>query len=81
MMRFFIELDEIADIIIDVEERNHTIIPIMKEYNILELMLQKYGPEQSFIITGMRQGEKLREQLKYDDEKVIEICNFYEVVE
>jgi len=81
MMRFFIEIDDLSDIILDLPTMNQTIIPFMKEYNLMDLLILKYGDEQPFIITGARQGEKMCEQLKYPDEKTISICNFYEVVE
>ena len=81
MMRFFIEIDDLVEIITDLPAENQTIIPIMKEFNILELMLLKYGPEQEYVVTGLRQGEKLRELLRYPDEQTREINNFYEVVE
>jgi UDP-N-acetylglucosamine 4,6-dehydratase len=81
MARFFIEVEDLADIIIDIDRRNHTIIPIMKEYNIMDLMVLKYGEDQDFIITGLRQGEKMHEELMYSDEKTITVGNCYEVIE
>ncbi len=81
MQRYFIGVEELADIIIDLPAMNETIIPFMKEWNIMEVLYQLYGAEQEFIITGLRQGEKLRESLKYPDEVTKEINNMYEVVE
>lgn len=81
MTRYFIEIEDLAEIVIDIELENQIVVPIMKEYNMMNLMLLKYGEEQPFIVTGLRQGEKMHEQLKYPDERVICITNFYEVVE
>ena len=84
MERYFIEVPDVADILIelpDTEEFNGSVvIPFMKEYNMMDLMLLKYGDDVDFIVTGKRQGEKMKEKLKYDDEKAIYICNQYEVV-
>jgi FlaA1/EpsC-like NDP-sugar epimerase len=81
MYRYFIEIEDLVNIILDLPPENQTIIPFMKEFNILETLLLKYGEDQEYIVTGLRQGEKLHEQLKYPDEKTVEINNFYEVVE
>lgn len=81
MMRYFIEIDDLVDIILDLPQENQTVIPFMKEYNMLDALLLKYGEDQEYIVTGLRQGEKLKEKLKYDDERTREINNFYEVVE
>jgi FlaA1/EpsC-like NDP-sugar epimerase len=81
MYRYFIEIDDLVNIILDLPLENQTVIPFMKEFNILETLLLKYGEDQEYIVTGLRQGEKLHEQLKYPDEKTVFICNDYEVVE
>jgi FlaA1/EpsC-like NDP-sugar epimerase len=81
MRRYFIEVDDLCDILLGLPAMNQTVIPFMKEYFMMELMIQKYGENQEFIITGKRTGEKIREQLKYEDEKTVFICNDYEVVE
>jgi UDP-N-acetylglucosamine 4,6-dehydratase len=81
MERFFIEVEDLADIILDLPMENQTIVPLMKEYNVLSLLLLKYGEEQEYVVIGLRQGEKLREQLRYPNEKTTEINNFYEVIE
>jgi UDP-N-acetylglucosamine 4,6-dehydratase len=84
MERYFIEASDVADIAIDLplnyEMNGAVVIPFMKKYNILTLVLAKYGEETPFIITGKRQGEKITEKLKYDDEQTIFICNAYTVV-
>jgi FlaA1/EpsC-like NDP-sugar epimerase len=81
MMRYFIDVPDLVEIIINLPVKNQTIIPFMKEYNLLDVLLLKYGEEQDYVITGCRQGDKLREQLRYPDERTTEICNFYEGVE
>jgi UDP-N-acetylglucosamine 4,6-dehydratase len=81
MQRFFIEVEDVADIILDLSPINQTVIPIMKEYNILDVLIMQFGDEQEYIVTGLRQGEKLRESLMYPDEKIISVCNAYMVVE
>jgi len=77
MLRYFIDIDEVAEIILQLDVRNFTAIPLMKEYSMMDLLILKYGDEQEFIITGKRQGEKMREELNYPDEKLVEINNFY----
>jgi len=82
MQRYFIDIDEVAEIILQLDERNFTAIPIMKEYNMLDLFIMRYGERQDFIIIGKRQGEKMREELHYPDERIVEVNNFYyEVLE
>jgi UDP-N-acetylglucosamine 4,6-dehydratase len=84
MERFFIDTSDLADILVDLPIdgvfNGGVVIPEMKQYNLLSLMLLKYGDETPFIIIGKRQGEKLKEKLKYDDEQTIYICNDYHVV-
>ena len=71
MERYFIDIDELSSKILQLPLENKTFIPVMKEYNLLSLMLLKYGEDQEYIIIGKRQGEKMREKLYYDDEEVV----------
>jgi len=43
---------------------------VNEEYSMMDLLILKYGMKQEFIITGKRQGEKMREELNYPDENL-----------
>lgn len=84
MKRYFIDAERVADIAITLnkatEDRNRVIIPIMGEYLLLDLMKEKYGVGVRYHCTGIRQGEKLQEKLKYDAERVLSKTESYMVV-
>ena len=92
MWRHFINAEEVADLVLDLNGITdpkydkepaincYTFIPKMQEYNIFEIMLQMFGENQEFIVTGRRQGEKLHERLKMEDEIPVLHTNKFEVV-
>ena len=84
MERYFIDVSDLADILIDLpvapDFNGSVVIPEMKQYNLMDLMLLKYGDDTEFVVTGKRQGEKLKEKLRYDDEETVFVCNEYVVV-
>jgi len=71
--RYFIEIADVARFIIkimEIGENGRIYIPKMKEKNIYKLALEHTGckPEE-IVITGLREGEKMRESLYSEHER------------
>lgn len=73
MERHFIDTRKAAEIMCDIPQyakSGDTIIPKMERKNIMDLMREEF-PGAAYRLVGCRQGEKTKEQLKTEDEKVI----------
>ena len=74
MTRFFIQLDDAADFVIKYLEEmkgGEIIVPKMKAYKIVDLARDLY-PEAEHEIVGIREGEKMHEDLIGKDHRNIE---------
>jgi len=83
--RYFIEIADVARFIIKITEiggNGRIYIPDMKEQNIYKLAKEYTGcREEDIVITGLREGEKLRESLysEHERKRLIGRGDYYEI--
>lgn len=73
MKRHFIQTEKLADIVLDTVyncKNGDLVVPKMNEYLMLDLLKERF-PCSDYVVTGLRPGEKLTEELTYEDETLV----------
>jgi UDP-N-acetylglucosamine 4,6-dehydratase len=79
MKRHFVPTEKVADILLTMirdGDNGDLVVPKMTEYYMRDLLKDRY-PCNEYIVTGLRPGEKLTEELTYDNEYIIQETEDY----